>query len=169
VRRETNDGKWLTVHGADGLRVAATFDDGEVFAVTAQAPAVYTGAMTGFFPRERDAEWTWRWMGNDAAWTIANTGAQPVVTTLTIELSAFHRPRRMELRLDGRLVHDLVVEPPRRTYEIGPLTVNPGGHTLVFHPTEAPTVADDMIHNRDRRRLSFALGTWNWSVQGHQP
>ena len=58
--------------------------------------------MTGFFPREHDAEWTWRWMGKDAAWTIVNTSAQPIVATLGIEMSAFHRARRMELLLDGR-------------------------------------------------------------------
>jgi hypothetical protein len=125
--------------------------------------------MTGFFPREHDAEWTWRWMGKDAAWTIVNTRAQPIVTTLGIELSAFHRARRMELRLDGRSVQMLVVEPSRRIYQIGPLTVPPGDHELVFHPAEAPTVADDAINNGDRRPLSFALGTWNWTVRGEQP
>jgi hypothetical protein len=63
----------------------------------------------------------------------------------------------------------LAVEPSRRTYEIGPLTVNPGDHLLAFHPTEAPTVADDVMGNGDRRRLSFALGTWKWSVRGERP
>ena len=170
MRRDTADGQWFAEHPApDGLRVAARFDDGQVFAVTAQTPAIYTATMTGFFPREHDAEWTWRWMGADAAWTIVNTGAQPIVATLGLELSAFHRARRMELRLDGRPVQTLVVEPSRRIYQIGPLTVTPGDHELVFHPAEAPTVAGDVIDNGDRRPLSFALGTWNWTVQGEQP
>ncbi len=54
-------------------------------------PAIYTAAMTGFFPREHDAEWSWRWMGADAAWTIVNTSAQPIVATLDLDMSAFHR------------------------------------------------------------------------------
>ena len=170
VRRNTADGQWFTDHPApDGLRVAARFDDGQVFAVTARTPAIYTATMTGFFPREHDAEWTWRWMGNDAAWTIVNTSARPIVADIGIEMSAFHRARRMELRLDGRSVQTLVVEPSRRIYQIGPLTVPPGDHELVFHPAEAPTVAGDVINNRDRRPLSFALGTWNWTVRGEQP
>ena len=71
------DGPWFAEHAApDGLRVAASFDDGQVFAVTAPTPAIYTATMTGFFPREHDAEWSWRWMGADAAWTIVNTSAQ---------------------------------------------------------------------------------------------
>ncbi len=170
VRRDTAVGQWFAKHPAlDGLRVAATFDDGQVFAVTAHTPAVYTATMTGFFPREHDGEWWWRWMEKDAAWTIVNTSAMPIVAAIGLEMSAFHRPRRMELRLDGRSVQTLVVEPSRRIYQIGPLTVPPGDHELVFHSAEAPTVAGNVINNGDRRRLSFALGTWNWIVLGEQP
>ena len=172
VRRESADGpSFVDQPAPDGLRVAARFDDGEVFAVTAQTSAIYTARMTGFFPREHDPEWAWRWMGADAAWTIVNTSARPIVATLRVELSAFHWARRMELRLDGHPVENvqtLVVEPARRIYQIGPLTVPPGDHELVFHPAEVPTVASDVINNGDPRPLSFALGTWNWTVGGEQ-
>jgi hypothetical protein len=124
--------------------------------------------MTGFFPREHDAERSWQWMGADAAWTIVNTRAQPIVTTLGIELSAFHRARRMEVRFDGRHVQTLVVEPSRRIHQIGPLTIIPGDHELVFHPAEAPTVAGDVITTEDRRPLSFEFGRWNWTVGGER-
>ena len=170
VRRDSADGLSFADHPApDGLRVAARFDDGLVFAVTAQTPAIYTATMTGFFPREHDAEWSWRWMEADAAWTIVNTSARPMVGAVEIEMSAFHRARAMELRLDGHAVQTLLVSPARRVYEIGPITVPPGDHELVFHPTEAPTVAGDVIDNQDPRRLSFAIGTWAWRVQGVQP
>jgi hypothetical protein len=170
VRRDTADGQWFTRHPAvDGLRVAADFDDGQVFAVTAPAPAVYTAAMTGFFPREHDGEWTWRWMGKEAAWTIVNTRAQPLVTTVGLELSAFHHARRVEVLLDGRQVETLIVEPSRRIYHIGPLTVIPGGHELVFHAAEAPTAPGDVLAGGDRRRLSVALGMWDWTVEGEEP
>ena len=170
VRRDTADGQWFAEHPApDGLRVAANFDDGQVFAVTAGTPAIFTATMTGFFPREHDAEWTWRWMGKDAAWTIVNTGAQPIVTALGIELSAFHRPRQMALLLDGRHVQTFVVEPSRRMYQSGPFTVMPGGHELVFHPAEAPVAAGQVINSADGRLLSFALGSWSWEVPGAQP
>jgi hypothetical protein len=140
-----------------------------VFAVTAQQPAIYTATMTGFSPREHDAEWAWRWMGSDAAWTVVNTSSRPIVATLGLELSAFHHARRMEVLLDGRQVEALAVEPSRRIHQIGPLTVIPGGHELVFRPADAPTVANDVISNGDRRPLSFAIGLWSWTVQGDQP
>jgi hypothetical protein len=167
VRRDTADGESSADYVArDGLRVAARFEDGQVFAVTAPTPAIYTAAMTGFSPREHDAQRSWRWMGDDAAWTVVNTRTRPIVATLGLEMSAFHRARRMELRLDGRQVQTLVVEPTRRIYQLGPLAVAPGGHEIVFHPAEAPTVAADVINNGDRRPLSFELGTWNWAVRG---
>ena len=153
----------------DGLNLAARFDDGLVFAVTAPAPVVYTAIMARFSPRERDSEWSWRWMGTDGSWMIINTRARAVVAAVDVEMSAFHRSRQMELRLDGRTVQTLEVEPSRRTYQLGPLTVPPGGHELVFHPTEAPTVARDVIDTKDPRPLSFALGTWSWSVRSEQP
>jgi hypothetical protein len=155
--------------GRDGLRAAARFDDARLFAVTAQIPAIYTATMTGFSPRELDAEWAWRWMGTDAAWTIVNTGAGPIDATVGVEVSAFHHARRMELLLDGRHVQTLVVEQSRRVHQLGPFTVIPGTHELVFHPAEEPTVANDVLNNGDRRPLSFALGTWSWTVQGEQP
>ena len=105
-------------------------------------------------------------MGNDAVWTIVNTRAQPLVTTLDIELSAFHVGRHMNVLLDGQHVQTLAVEPRRRIHQIGPLTVRHGGHELVFRPIEAPTVAADVIDNGDGRRLSFAVGAWSWDVPG---
>ena len=177
VRRSAEDADWFATHPPPvGLRGAANFDDAQLFAITARTPSVYTAGLTGFFPREHDAERTWRWMGRDGAWTIVNTSAQPIVTTLGIELLAFHRPRQMELVLDGRHVQTLVVDSSHReTYQIGPLALMPGGHGLVFHPAEAPTVVSDVVHDandvrkRDRRALSFAFGEWNWSEQGGQP
>ena len=112
-----------------------------MFAVTAQVPPIYTATMTGFFPREHDAEWSWRWMGADAAWTIVNTSVRPVVATLGLELSAFHRARRMDLRLEGHAVQTLIVEPSRRIYQTGPLTVPPGAHELLQERARAVAVA----------------------------
>jgi hypothetical protein len=170
VRRDSPDGRWFASHPApDGLRVAASFDDGEVWAVEARPPTVQTVAVSGFYSRERDADWAWRWMAQDAAWIVVNTAARPIVATLDLELSAFHRTRHMNLLLDGRHVQTIVVEPTHRLYQFGPLTIVPGHHELVFRPAETPTVAGDVIGTGDHRRLSFALGTWNWTVRGGPP
>jgi hypothetical protein len=150
----------------DGLCLVARFRDAQIFAVTAPASVIYTAAMTQFSPREHDVDRSWRWMGSDASWTVVNTGTRPVVASLAIELSAAHQTRRLELRLDGGAPQTLTVEQSRQVYELGPLTIPPGNHQLVFHPLEAPLPVRDATGTRDPRLLSFALGTWSWTVRG---
>ncbi len=75
----------------------------------------------------------------------------------------------MDVRLDGHLVSTLVVAPSHGVYRVGPFAVSPGDHTLVFHPVEAPTVADDVMQNGDRRPLSFEFGTWSWTTREERP
>jgi hypothetical protein len=170
ARRGTSEGRRLiTGPLPDGLRIAAEFDDARVLAVTERPPALYTAAMTGFSPREYDRDRSWRWMSADAQWTLENTCARPILATVSLELSAFHHARRLEIRLDGLPVQTLVVEQARTLYTGGPLTVGPGEHALTFHASEPPTVAADAIGNDDRRALSFAFGAWTWTVRGDQP
>jgi hypothetical protein len=170
VRRNSDDSQPLAPHLAPrGMRLAAMFDDGMVLAITAGTPMIYTAAMTGFFRRERDVDWSWRWMGADAAWTIVNTGAGSIVARLDLELSAFHQPRQLALRVDGRVVQTLAVDPSRRIYQLDPLTVLPGEHELALHAVDPPTVAAEVINNGDRRPLSFAVGAWNWAVGQPRP
>jgi hypothetical protein len=138
--------------------------DGAVFAVTTRAPAVYVAAMSGFYPREQAAGWTWRWMGASAAWTIVNTHAQPLEVVLDLELSAFHHARRLALRLDGVPLQSLAVMPARRLHRVGPFTMSPGRHQLTFEPEEGATVVSDVIADGERRPLSCALGAWHWTV-----
>ena len=167
IRRNTPEAKWYANPAAsDGLRPAATFETAQVFNVTGAMPDIYTATMTGFFSREYKAKRTWRWMGESGTWTIVNTTSQPIVTTLDIELWAFHHARRLDVLLDRQPVRTLLVEPRRRVFRFAQLTVNPGGHELVFQPAEAPTIAADAIKTSDRRALSFAIGAWNWSEEG---
>ncbi|MEO5898363.1 MAG: hypothetical protein ABIS06_21960, partial [Vicinamibacterales bacterium] len=169
VRPHTDDGRWFGRHGpAEGLERVATFRDGEVFRVTRPSPLVYTARMNGFYPREHDEAWGWRWMGADASWTVVNRAQGLIVASVNLELTAFGRSRRLRLLLDGVLLQTLDVPEQRSTWQLGPLTLLPGEHELVFHPETAPDAAEALIHNGDTRRLSFALGTWQWRLNGNQ-
>ena len=147
----------------------ARFDDGEAFAVTAPPPLVYTAEMRAFSPREHDEGKTWRWMGAEASWKIVDRSGRPVVAAVDIEMWALGGGRALELLLDRPEVQTLVIEEQPRLYRIGPLALTPGDHELVFRPTDPPTVADDLLKSGNRRPLSFAFGTWRWTVQGEQP
>jgi len=164
VRRDTAEGRWFARHAAAGFRVAADFEDGQVLAVTAAHPPIYTAAMPGFFRREHNVKGTWRWMAKDAAWSITNTGLRPIVATLDVELWASQQARTLELLLDGQHVQSIGVTRKRRVYQVGPLTVPPGDHSLLFHSAEEPTIAGEIVGNGNRRALSFAVGTWKWIV-----
>ena len=149
-----------------GLKIQAQFDDGRLYAVTAEPPAIYTATTVGFHRRERDEEWTWRWIGGDGTWIIVNTMGAPLSVLLHLELAAFGRARDLEVFLDGQRVHAMRVQPAKQLYAIGPLQVLPGSRELVFHPVDAPTIASEAVTTADQRRLSFAVGASRWDVEG---
>ena len=170
VRRDSPEGRRFSSRPTpEGLQMAAGFANGEVFAVTARAPLVYTVQMTSFYSREYDESWTWRWMGRQASWKILNQSDHPIVAAVDVEMMAFHRARRLKLLLDGREAQTLLVEERRGVNRIGPLALTPGIHELAFHPADPPTVAADFMNNGDRRALSFGIGSWHWVVEGEQP
>jgi hypothetical protein len=170
ARRGTAEGQWLETRGTpNGLHIAARFNNAEVFAVTSPAPRVYTARMMQFYPREFDDTWTWRWMGSNASWIVANRTSRDVVAAADIEMSAFSGTRGVVLFLDDRKMQTVTVHEGRSVERIGPLMLSPGEHELEFRAIAPPTVADDVMKNGDRRALSFALGTWSWTVQEERP
>jgi hypothetical protein len=170
VRRDPAAGRLDAPRVAtDGLCEVARFEDSLVFAITAPRPSIYVETMTGFYPREYGPVSSWRWMRADAAWTIVNTTAGAIVVTLALDLSAFHRERRLDVQLDGRAVQSLEVAEARGMHSIGPFTVPPGRHQLGFHPVDPPTISRDVTGNRDPRALSLAINTWHWITQGDTP
>lgn len=148
----------------EGLRIDYASTDGQVLGVAVPRPAFYTASMTGFSAREHDRHWSWRWMGSEAAWVVVNTTGLVGTATLDLELSAFGHERRLTLALNQVPVQELLVEPARRTYRVGPFVIQPGPSELRFGTSQPPTIADDLIHNGDRRALSLAVGAWAWNV-----
>jgi 6-pyruvoyl-tetrahydropterin synthase related domain len=164
IVRDTWERQWLREHGdAEGIRLRARFDAADVLSVEPRE-LVYTQEIDGFWPREHGAEISWRWMGADASWTIVAPTPLPRVT-LDVDLSAFHVTRPLSVRLDGGDEHQLDVDPDPRTYRIGPLALSAGSHRLTFHSDAAPTRADEVVGNGDRRALSISVRAWKWSAE----
>jgi hypothetical protein len=167
VRRNTPEGRWFEGRVPPaGLRVAAQFDDAQVFAVTARPSLIRTVQTHAFYPVEFDDAWTWRWMGSEASWTVVNSSERSLMASVDVETNAFHEPRRLTIELNGVAVQELVVEGQRAIRRIGPFALRPGDQTLTFRASTPPTVADDRIHNGDPRPLSVAFGDWQWSADG---
>ena len=146
----------------------ADFFDGRVFTIAARVQSVYTARMTAFYPREHDETWAWRWMGSQASWTIVNRTARPIVALVDVEMTAFHRARRLKVLLDGSEVQALTVAERRGPNRLGPLDLTPGTHELLFQPVDPPSVANDLTTNGDRRPLSFGIGAWQWQIEGER-
>lgn len=168
LRSGTWESRWLAGHPPDGLRLQARFDDAELFAVSVVPAQVHTAELRGFQKVEHDEHARWRWMGADASWRVANSSLGTLVADLEVELAPLDGVRRLVVLLDGRQLQRLVVENPRRLYRIGPIALTPGSHELAFHSLDAPTVADEVLGNGDRRSLSVSFGTWSWSVRSEQ-
>jgi hypothetical protein len=166
VRHDSSAGRWLSGHTPpDGLRPAASFTDATVLAMREPAPQIFTRRIHGMLPREQDETWWWMWMGNDAAWTVVNDGPDRVTATLTLELSAFHQARDLEVGVHGGRTQTITVRPDRGFYRLGPFELEAGAHTMSFHAVAGATIADSVTRNGDRRRLSVAVGAWNWDVR----
>jgi hypothetical protein len=137
-----------------------------VVPVTAPVPVLYTGEMTGFFPREAESARTWRWMTDVATWRVINTTQSAVEATLSVELQAFATARHLEVRLDGISQDVWLVTPDRRVHDTRMMAVPPGEHILTFRAIEPPGIADALLHNGDPRPLSVAFGAWTWQPRG---
>jgi hypothetical protein len=170
VRRHSPEGQWFEGRTPPpGLRAAARFDDAQVFEVTARRSLIRTVQTHAFYPLEVDAAWTWRWMGAAASWTVVNSSERSLMASVDVETNAFHGPRRLTVVLNGVAVQEIVVEGQRAIRRLGPFALHPGDQTVMFRAATPPTVADDVIHNGDRRPLSIAFGDWHWSVDGERP
>jgi hypothetical protein len=157
-------GRASLLQAVDGLGPVTGFRKEELLAVTAPAPALYTAEMTGFYGREWNGTETWRWMARRGGWLVEHRGNGQITAFVNVEMSAFAQSRRLRVLLDGRTVQTLVVDQQPRSYRIGPLAMSPGDHELAFEPLERPDIADDHLHNGDRRVVSVQFGDWQWSV-----
>lgn len=164
LRRDADGGRRSRALAAPaaGLQLAAHFADSDVYAVAALTPRVETVLMTAFLPRERDAAWSWRWIGAAASWTIANRGGEPIEASLDVELMAFSGVRPLTVLLDGRVRQTLMIADRRETYRIGPLPLTPGEHQLTFRPDDPPSRGAP--GSGETRALSFRVGGWQWIV-----
>ncbi|MEO7271065.1 MAG: hypothetical protein ABIX28_23490 [Vicinamibacterales bacterium] len=166
VRRRTPIGHWFADRAVpDGLLLAARFPDGLVFAVTAPRPLIYTASMKGIASAEPGPGRERRWMEPAASWTVVNTSDRPLEARLDLELSALHRAR-LEVILDGRSVQTLAVDEAWQMQQVGPLTLGPGHHEVVFRTLDG-TGPGAREPSADHRQL--ALGQWTWVVRGERP
>ncbi|HXG87449.1 MAG TPA: hypothetical protein VNJ02_03855 [Vicinamibacterales bacterium] len=152
--------------GVSGLRRVAHFADAQVLAVDTPAPAIYTARFSGFYPRESDRQWSWRWLARDGEWQVVNTTATAIAATVDIELYASGRRQPLELWWDGQPITALSVDPGRHFYRLHLPSVSSGNHQLAFRAVQAPVAPTASRQSTDPRPLSVAIGHWRWTTNG---
>jgi hypothetical protein len=146
-----------------GLALAHDFPDSHVYAVDTTLPPVVTIALNGFFEYEHQNDYWWRWMSPNGRWTIRNTTATPQTVALTVDLVPIGTPRTLTMKLDGDAPTSQPLGMTRRQYALGPWTLAPGDHTLVFSADGDPTRPSDLVEDsKDSRPLTVAFSNERW-------
>jgi hypothetical protein len=163
LRRGSAEDRWYAARALpDGLVEERRFDDSRLLKVEARAAALYVDRWRGFSWREYSGDTTFRWLAASGEWQLVNGGAAPVTVRLELELWSLGTARELELILDGARVATLRVGPVPGRHEVGPLRLEPGRQRLIWRPQGPATVPDELLGNGDLRRLTVAVGGWNW-------
>jgi hypothetical protein len=165
VRRASPLGRWLGDHTTpEGLQRLHSFEEAWVLAVTAEPPPLYLEIGSGFHWREYQGARTYRWMADRGTLTVVHTGDVPFEVRFELELNSFPTERVLGIAFDGHPMGKLVVSKEPRRYRLGPLAITPGRHRLDLIPRTPAVIADEILHNGDRRPLTVALGSWSLSI-----
>jgi hypothetical protein len=102
-------------------------------------------------------------MSPQGRWTVRNTTTVPQGVTLSVDLAAIGGPRRLTVSLDGGPAITIAVDVKRAVQVLGPWTLAPGDHTLVFSADgEAVRPTDFADNSSDRRPLTVAFRQERW-------
>lgn len=147
-----------------GIQVVQQFHDATVYSIEQHVPPIATVASAGFFGYEHEgADW-WQWMSPRGEWTVRNSTSTPRSATLAVDLVAIGMPRRLSVSLNGATVASLEIDVTRKGHVLGPWTLAPGDHTLVFVIDGVPVRPSDVGGSTDRRPLAIAFRHTRWNL-----
>ena len=152
------------LHVSDTAGMSREYDapDGAVWRIDAAPAPFFLADLQGFSPREHNGEDSWRWMGASGAAAIFNRTGQTATISLHLELAAFAGPRHLTVTIDDTERATWLVTPTRAWFDLGPITLSEGRHTIRFASPE-PALAPSAIGvSADERRLGLQLCRWAW-------
>ncbi len=109
-------------------------------------PVVYAAFGEGWHPEERDGDRRWRWMGEEAAIALVNTGRSDASVRLVLDIHAYAEERRVTWRFDRHPLGDRLIE-TKGSSIVMYLIVPPGEHRLHLRTgaTADPAVSGRLI------------------------
>lgn len=98
-------------------------------------PFIFFGA--GWYPEERDAQRSWRWMQADGEFLLMNPNPHAIPVQIKLEASSYQRPREATMSLNGIPIGTWELEVARLTTGRFSLILPPGESRLTLSaPTE---------------------------------
>ncbi len=145
-----------------GLAFVKDFPSAVVYQVVAEKPDLVKVFWKSFAMWERWGDGSvWRWAGNNATVWLSNATEENVQIDFDFNVLPFHRERTLEIFLNDELIKSMnvaIVPEPSLSQRV-PLKMElmPGENIVRFFCPEGETKIDDILHNGDQRRVSFAF------------
>jgi hypothetical protein len=145
-----------------GLTLAQSFDDADIYDVSQTPPAIAVASSTGFLGVEHDGDDWWQWMGMTGTWEVRNTTETPKEVSLSVHLTPFAAPRTLTYSLDGGPEQRVQVPISGQNFTLGPWRLTPGQHQLRFSADGEALRPSDLGNTDDRRVLAISFRNERW-------
>jgi hypothetical protein len=151
------------INSNPGLVFVKDFPEAVVYEVTAEKPDLVRVYWKSFAMWERWGDGSaWRWAGNNATMWLCNTGEENIQIDFEFTVLSFYRERTLEVFLNDKPIKSMQVSAPADSslahrVSLGNLELKPGENIIKFFTPQGTDKIDDILHNGDQRRVSFAF------------
>lgn len=158
-----NPEKIKKIDANPGLRFLRDFPSAVVYEVVAEKPDLVKVFWKSFAMWERwDDGSAWRWAGNNAIIWLCNTGQENIQIDFEFTVLSFYRERTLQIFLNDKLLKSMQVSSPlditlAQRVSLRDLKLKPGENIIRFFTPQGTDKIDDILHNGDGRRVSFAF------------
>ncbi len=148
-----NNGK-IPLITTSNMKLIKRFGSDDVYVIEAAKGIVYAW-QNNFYAGESLMNSKRRWMSNNGKLQLANYSKKPIVVDININMFSFMKQRNIDVYLDSKFLTRYLVDAKPKDFTIKKIRLKPGVNQVVFKANPGADVADDVIHNGDKRKISI--------------
>ncbi len=100
---------------------------------------------------------SWRWMSNNGQLVIRNNDQKSAVAQISIGAASLTKNRHLKVYINSKLVKQSIVTIKPKIVTIERVLLRAGNNKMVFSITPKAVIADKVVHNGDKRKLSINI------------